>query len=258
MKKSSPNEIVTKSQLNVRVVAPTGKKFAASTGFEETFDSIGLSNANDAYLFRSDFPQPPNAGTYNSVYVRLPLPSGFSNKYGKIVNSGEHTVIPLLIYFNVGESSNDAFVHKCSDPRFGDYKGTECAALLQSNDNTVIETNVNNVVYFNTKDVAIPAVRGNEFFNSIITDFNKASKGKKVYYLPTVISNGSVIYVVSRDESKIKKLISQAYSQPLSEYIIGLNGFIMQIDDWSCSILLDDTTVIVNAHIIKSSATVSQ
>ena len=214
-------------------------------GFNEVFEPVVFSNDNEVYVFKTDDFKPKSESLYNGVLVKLPIPQGFCNSGGTIINELSSTVIPLILFLQSGKGKQKLFSHTCHINPDPDAKGTECAELLQR---------TTEASYFNTTDVNIPPVKGNSFYNQQIANFNMDSSNKKVFYLPTVTSNGSIIYVVTTKEAKIKKIINEAYNA--DAYSIALNGFIFQIDSWNCSVIFDDFIAFVNGENIKSTVSV--
>jgi len=237
------------SRINFSFAPPTkleGAKTSPSAGFQEVFEEISANHSNLYYKFTSDtLPGNPPSGNlpppeeiYNGKLIHMPIPKPFLTPSGATINpypDGTPLLFPLLIELVAGSNQiMERDPHYCHETPFPDEKGTACSAFMQ-NPNPAGSGNdaptKTNLVFFKTQKTQFPKIRHNPLLNFMVEVHN----GKDLFFLPTITPNKTVIYVVFEDEDSVHKYIAK-YADISTNYFLPLNGFIIYLDDWDCSV----------------------
>ncbi len=235
------------------------KKTALPNDAAGIFDKITADDGNVFYKFVNDTfplpPPPPQKPIINGKLIHMPIPQNFLSEKGTPIHDLTTPLLfPLLIDLGSGPAAKGVYEHFCHDIGVSAEQGTACAQFLQVpsgiDDKKILSDNVgDNIVYFKTENTQLPKIKGNPLLNFMV----QLHEGENLWYLPTITPNKTVIYVVFESEYAVKKYIRK---NAVGEgYFLGLNGFIIYVDDWDCSIFFHDQVVDVKK--IKADLTVT-
>ena len=242
-------------------------KVSTNGGFDEVFQKVTTDDENEFYKLKADaLKTAPQLTLFSGKFINMPIPPGLETLTGdKIKAPDASNLIHLLIAIEpIPTASSKVEMHFCHEIA-PEQRGTACTGLLQQPLETKQSEGVqkkgggHNVTYFKTKK-RIPDISGNLFLDHYVQLYNLTHKGE-YYFLPTIAPNKSVIYIVSNDKNAIDALINDCPTSKNEDYFIGLNGFLIYIDEWDCTIFFDNflfDTVDINQNkmSIKSKATV--
>jgi hypothetical protein len=228
------------SRINIKI-KNVEVKTSIKSGFEDVFQII-TTDRNVFYKFLTDsLPIKPSSSIYNGKLIDMPIPDGLTTLSGdKIKSPDGSNTIPLLISIEPNKATSKVEKHFCEDIQ-PDRRGTACAGLLQQpiEESLIGDSNSNFITYFKSNK-KIPDINGNFFLNAYVQLFNLTYIGGYIYLLPTIAPNNSVIYIVSSFEKPIQDLIKDCPTGKSEDYFIGLNGFLVYIDEWDCTVFFND------------------
>ena len=235
-------------------------------GFDEVFEKVTTDDENVFYKLKADpLKTPTQPSLYSGKFINMPIPLGLETLKGdKITTPDASNVLHLLIDIEPKPVTSKVEKHFCHEME-PEHRGTACAELLQQPIDTQESKKGQkkggnrNITYFKTQE-RIPTVTGNVFLDYYVGLYNSTHNGD-YYFLPTIVPNKSVIYIVSNDKNAIDTIINDCPINKGEDYFIGLNGFLIYIDDWDCTIFFDDflfdtVDISQNKTTIKSKATV--
>lgn len=217
------------TNLNFQVLQPTAAT-EAEDGFNEVFIKLTADDQNIFYSFKEKLTI--LSGKFNAKLVDMPIPPGFKTLAGQSINSSEKPILmPFLVDINSGFLTGKEYEPHFCDEIHPLLAGTACANPLQPAANST---------YFKTS-TPVPTIRGNELLNRYVQAYNACNKEKELFYLPTITPNKTIQYIVFNDQNRLKEVLKKAAEgeKQGKKYIIGLNGFIIYVDQWDCSIFFD-------------------
>lgn len=242
-----PNvSIKERTKLNFKV-RNANKSSSGQAGFDAVFELLTADDTNAFYKFSEN--SQVLLTEFNAKLVDMPIPPGLNTKGNTplpINPNSNALLIPLMIALKIGIASNQAEKHFCDD--FPDNSGNVCAQLMQQVPNDEIE-------YFTSKDVKFPEIKGNIILKAIVDEYTKTHKGKELFFLPTITPNKTVVYMVFDEKKEITGFLKAYDPNPNFEYGIAMNGWIIYIDQWDCSVFFYGSKVPVGHTIIHSKAT---
>lgn len=242
-----PNvNIKERTKLNFKV-RNANKSSSGQKGFDAVFELLDANDTNAFYKFSEN--SQVLLTEFNAKLIDMPIPPGLNTK-GETplpINPNSNALlIPLMIALKQGIASTQLEKHFCDD--FPDNSGTACAELMQ-------RVSKENIEYFTAKDIDFPEIKGNPVLNKIVKEYEKANKKKELFFLPTVTPNKTVIYMVFDKKETLTNFLDTYDPNPNFEFGIALNGWIIYVDKWECSIFFYDSKVIVGDVTIHSKAT---
>ena len=241
-----PNvSIKERTKINFKV-RNANKSSSGQAGFDSVFELLTTDDTNSFYKFSE------NAQVllteFNAKLVDMPIPPGLNTKGNTplpINPNPNALLIPLMIALKQGVVSTQAEKHFCDD--FPDVSGTSCTELLQRVPKEDIE-------YFTNSNVQFPQIKGNPVLRAIVDDYSATHKGE-LFFLPTVTPNKTIIYVIFDKKKDLTDFLDKYDPNPNIEFGIALNGWIIYIDKWDCSIFFHNNKMIIGEIKINSKAT---
>ncbi len=223
-------------RINFRIAkmgAKAAKKPSNTSGFYDVFEPFMTDDGSLLYLIKSVMlPLPSPDLVRNGKLIAMPIPPGFQTAAGvpiTIPSEVKNTkLFPLIVSLEDKPASGDSEEHFCdASPTPSLDEGTSCAETMTS------------LTYFKTT-TPVPPIKGNDFLKAYVEEYNKRNKGKTLYYLMTLSPNNTVQYVVFNDEKDLDKLLVQCRKsiEENKRYYLGLNGFLIYVDQWDCTVFL--------------------
>lgn len=219
-------------RINFEIANISNKMSAeAETGFNEVFEEIEANEGNQFFIIRGSLKTPPSTKSiYNGKFVTMPIPPGALTHDGHIINGSTEKpmLIPLLTSIETHAASRVEEAHFCDAfPIEPDVTGTSC---IQPDDT---------LTYFRSEE-PLPEIKGNEFLKLYVDGYKLENEGKELYYLVAFTPNNTVQYVVFNDKKDLEDIMEKCRKsiKKGEKYFIGLNGFIIYVDQWDCSIFL--------------------
>lgn len=242
-------------------------KVSTNGGFDQVFQKVTSDDDNEFYKLKADaLKTTPLLSLYSGKFINMPIPPGLETLTGdKIMTPDASNIIHLLIAIEPKPTTSSKVEKHFCHEIVPEEKGTACVGLLQqplaTNQSQGVKKkeDSHNVTYFKTKK-RIPNISGNLFLDYYVQLYNMTHSGE-YYFLPTIAPNKSVTYIVSNDKNAIDALINDCPTNKGEDYFIGLNGFLIYIDEWDCTIffdnfLFDTVDISQNKITIKSKAIV--
>ena len=242
-----PNvSIKERTKLNFKV-RNANKSSSGQAGFDAVFELLTADDTNAFYKFSEN--SQVLLTEFNAKLVDMPIPPGLNTKGNPPlpINPNPNAIlIPLMIALKQGVASNQIEKHFCDD--FPDQAGTVCAELMQ-------RVPKENIEYFTATDIDFPEIKGNPILNKIVKEYEEANKKKELFFLPTVTPNKTVIYMIFDKKKALTDFLDTYDPNPNFEFGIALNGWIIYVDKWDCSVFFYDNKAKIGDSTIHSKAT---
>lgn len=164
--------------------------------------------------------------------TNLPIPSASEIKmtsvyqpYGLDTSKNRHIITWLTHLKREINNNFEAIVPVCTTSQ--ELSGTACTGIGSSEESQL---------YMRIKKTddgkMIPLPKNNDVYEGIVIKHNQKSE---LFMTPLFTPSQATIYIIADTEQKLMAYIKK-YHDASKPYSIPLNGFIIPIDDWDCSI----------------------